>query len=282
MSKEEKILRQTKRLSTPLANTLDQAAIRGTGGLRVVGAGVQAAIAVPLIVAPEPATTLAGLGLGAMALDNAQAGFRQVITGEVTETLKGSGLREIGEGVGMSPENAALFSTVGEAALDVGAPFVASRASSTSGILDDVADDVIDDAGRGQNPNKLTKQEQVQVNREVGDAFEEELVEFAKQTQDDVQTQVSVRPNTAEGPADFRVRLDSAGRNRTTRDLEPLEGKASETAPLTKNQKKGFPLIEEHGGKVVGKKGGDALPAGTEIPPGTKVRIVRPKDLKEP
>lgn len=54
-----------------------------------------------------------------------------------------------------------------------------------------------------------------------------------------------------------------------------VECKASDTAPLTKAQKKAIPEIIESGGVVVGK-GKPGVPGGTIIPPGTQVIIKRP------
>jgi len=53
------------------------------------------------------------------------------------------------------------------------------------------------------------------------------------------------------------------------------EVKSSQTAQLTKNQKKAFPQIEKSGGTVVGQ-GKPGFPGGTRIPP-SKVKIIRPK-----
>ncbi|KMW73106.1 hypothetical protein TI10_08215 [Photorhabdus luminescens subsp. luminescens] len=53
-----------------------------------------------------------------------------------------------------------------------------------------------------------------------------------------------------------------------------VECKSSSTAPLTTNQKKGFPELETKGGTVVGK-GKPGFEEGSKIPP-TKVDIIRP------
>lgn len=52
------------------------------------------------------------------------------------------------------------------------------------------------------------------------------------------------------------------------------ECKASDTAPLTKNQAAAFPEIQESGATVVGN-GKPGFPGGTQIPP-TTVDIIRP------
>ncbi len=70
-----------------------------------------------------------------------------------------------------------------------------------------------------------------------------------------------------------RTRLDLMGRD-ANRKVVCTECKASESAPLTKNQKIAFPEIEELGGVVVGK-GKPGFPGWTKIPP-TKVNVIRP------
>jgi RHS repeat-associated protein len=125
-----------------------------------------------------------------------------------------------------------------------------------------------------------TAAERLQQNKAQGDAFEGELGEVLRQRQVDVQEQVSIRPNTEEGPASFRFKPDFLGKK--DGEIVATEGKSSETAPLTHRQAEGIPLLEKYGGTVVGRKGGDAFPAGTELPPGTKVNIVRPADLVRP
>jgi hypothetical protein len=57
-----------------------------------------------------------------------------------------------------------------------------------------------------------------------------------------------------------------------------VECKSSETAPLTPNQKIGYPEIENSGGVItgVGKPGFDG---GTVIPP-TKIDVIRPAKIK--
>jgi hypothetical protein len=94
-----------------------------------------------------------------------------------------------------------------------------------------------------------------------------------------VAEQVSIRPNTAAGAADFRVRTDVLAELPARGELVMRDAKASVTAPFTPRQRQGYPLIEKYGGTVVGKKGGDRYPAGTKIPPGTRLEVVRPEDL---
>jgi hypothetical protein len=70
-----------------------------------------------------------------------------------------------------------------------------------------------------------------------------------------------------------RVRLDFASRD-AAGNLKLTEAKSSPTAPLTRNQRAGFPEIAKAGGTVVGQ-GKPGVPGGTQIPP-TNVDIVRP------
>lgn len=87
--------------------------------------------------------------------------------------------------------------------------------------------------------------------------------------------QVTVKPNGM----DKKVRLDNVSTQNG--QIKLTDAKASETAPLTSNQKAGYPLLEQNGGTVVGNKGAaQGYPAGTKIPP-TKVDIVRPNDVNK-
>ncbi len=64
-------------------------------------------------------------------------------------------------------------------------------------------------------------------------------------------------------------------------EIKLIEAKSSSTAPLTKNQKKAHPQIEQTGGTVKGNKGDKVgLPNGTHIPP-RKVEVVRPNKLED-
>jgi len=70
-----------------------------------------------------------------------------------------------------------------------------------------------------------------------------------------------------------RTRIDMMGRD-ADGNISCVECKSSETAPLTRNQKLGFPEIEKTGATVVGK-GKPGFTGGTRIPP-TRVDILRP------
>lgn len=63
--------------------------------------------------------------------------------------------------------------------------------------------------------------------------------------------------------------------------MQATDAKASAKAPLTKQQKVGYPDLDKNGGTVVGNNGAaTGYPAGTKMPP-TKVTIVRPDDIKK-
>ncbi|WP_279083804.1 hypothetical protein [Gilliamella apis] len=60
------------------------------------------------------------------------------------------------------------------------------------------------------------------------------------------------------------------------RNIIYIECKSSQTAPLTKNQKVGFPELEKSGGVIVGE-GKPWFEGGRIIPP-TKVEIIKPNE----
>lgn len=117
---------------------------------------------------------------------------------------------------------------------------------------------------------KPTKSETLAKNREKGKAFEQaQLLEFEK-IADNVVEQVTIKTNQG-----TRIRVDAIGTDKTIGNIVIQEYKSSTTAPLTKNQIKGFPELQSGGGNVVGK-GKGKFEGGTQIPP-TKVEIIRPE-----
>jgi RHS repeat-associated protein len=95
--------------------------------------------------------------------------------------------------------------------------------------------------------------------------------------QTDIARQVTIRPyQDAQGtlaPMNTRVRADNLGRQSGA--IAITDAKASGAAPFTANQQRGYPLLEQFGGVVVGNKGGALYPAGTVIPP-TTIDVYRP------
>lgn len=121
----------------------------------------------------------------------------------------------------------------------------------------------------GIKPLYVVLSTQLEKNKRNGKAFEEET--FADYSEDKAE---SVREVTLKTNSGTRTRLDMIGRDADGK-VSCVECKSSETAPLTKNQKKAFPEIEVSGGTIVGK-GKPGFPGGTRIPP-TRVEIVRSK-----
>ncbi|PES93958.1 hypothetical protein CN491_19600 [Bacillus cereus] len=72
-----------------------------------------------------------------------------------------------------------------------------------------------------------------------------------------------------------RTRVDIGGKDIHGK-IELIELKSSPTAPLTKNQKKAFPEIEESGA-VIRSKNKPPFEYLEEIPP-TKVNVIRKKE----
>jgi hypothetical protein len=73
------------------------------------------------------------------------------------------------------------------------------------------------------------------------------------------------------------TRVDLMAGNPVTGTIHCFECKSSESAPLTKDQRKAFPRIEQGGATILGA-GKPAFPGGSSIPP-TKIEfLVRPKE----
>lgn len=83
----------------------------------------------------------------------------------------------------------------------------------------------------------------------------------------------SAREVTIKTGSGVNVRVDIMTKD-SSGNIFCVECKSSETAPLTPNQKIGYPEIENSGGVItgVGKPGFDG---GTVIPP-TKIDVIRP------
>ncbi|SDZ55546.1 S-type pyocin domain-containing protein [Pseudomonas sp. NFIX28] len=123
--------------------------------------------------------------------------------------------------------------------------------------------------GSGIQPLYIVFNVQLEKNKAAGAAFEDESYSGFSEEMKESGQQVTVKTESG-----TRTRLDMIGRD-SDGTIACVECKASETAPLTKNQKKAFPEIEKSGGVIVGK-GKPGFPGGTVIPP-THVDILRPK-----
>jgi RHS repeat-associated protein len=120
----------------------------------------------------------------------------------------------------------------------------------------------------------------VQANAKSGAAHQKTVTATAeaKYGAGNVASEVYIRPLDANGnPVNYRVRADNtitpAG---STVPTKILEGKGSATAPMTKNQATGYPLIRQNGGII--EQGSGAGKVSTPIPP-TPVEVIRPGDL---
>jgi hypothetical protein len=124
-------------------------------------------------------------------------------------------------------------------------------------------------------PEPRTKQTIMRQNAAQGKAFEQKGLAYLKTQQNDVEDQVSIRPYNDDGTlANYRVRVDAVGTD-DDGTYHLTDFKSSDTAGFTPNQTTGYPLLEKNGGVVVG---GDAYPAGTQIPP-TAVDVLTPNDI---
>lgn len=128
--------------------------------------------------------------------------------------------------------------------------------------------------GNGKDPWRSyesgSKADVLAQNRVNGRAFEQQ--EFAKFSS---QNSKAVEQITVKTPSGVRTRVDAIGLD-TNGNVVINEYKSSLTAPLTDNQKIAFPEISESGATVVGK-GKGIFTGGYQIPPGTKVTIIRPE-----
>ena len=118
--------------------------------------------------------------------------------------------------------------------------------------------------------NAAKKVEQVAKNNAKGAAFEKQIYQENPKNLVTQAQQVTIKTDS-----NIKTRVDIIGKNKNG-DIVCIECKSSQTAQLTKNQKKAFPEIEKSGGTIVGK-GKPGFEGGTKIPP-TKVEVVRPKD----
>ena len=120
----------------------------------------------------------------------------------------------------------------------------------------------------GIQPIYIVLSTQLEKNKQKGKAFEEASYDEFSKTKPDAVREVTVKTDSG-----VRTRIDMMGRDADGK-ISCVECKSSETAPLTRNQKLGFPEIEKTGATVVGK-GKPGFPGGTTIPP-TRVDILRP------
>ncbi|MGC1059359.1 hemagglutinin repeat-containing protein [Pantoea agglomerans] len=115
------------------------------------------------------------------------------------------------------------------------------------------------------SPNAPT---QVRQNYEQGKIFEDNVYQDHS-----ADKSVSAREITVKTESGTSVRIDILSKDKNG-NIACIECKSSAGAPLTPNQKVGFPEIEKSGAIVVGA-GKPGFEGGSQIPP-TKVEIIRP------
>ena len=123
------------------------------------------------------------------------------------------------------------------------------------------------DHDKGSSNNGDNK---IRENKKRGDEFEQQEFERFSSENPNAESQITIRADDG-----TRTRVDAIGRDADGNILIE-EYKSSDTARLTRNQKKAFPEIEKSGGVIVGKGKGE-FTGGYRIPPGTKIKIVRPQ-----
>ncbi|EPT6934387.1 hemagglutinin repeat-containing protein [Cronobacter malonaticus] len=116
---------------------------------------------------------------------------------------------------------------------------------------------------------------QIQQNYQKGKEFENSIYDKIKS---DPNFNSPAREVTLETSGGTKVRIDIMAKDKLG-NIVCVECKSSPVAPLTPNQKKGFPELEKGGGTVIGK-GHPVFEEGARIPP-TKVDIVRPEIPKK-
>ena len=130
------------------------------------------------------------------------------------------------------------------------------------------AESAAEDAGKVVG--SCSKADVLAQNRANGRAFEQqEFAKFSSQNNNAVE-QITVKTSSG-----VKTRVDAIGLD-ANGNVVINEYKSSLTAPLTSNQKIAFPEIFESGTTVVGK-GKGIFSGGYQIPPGTKVTIIRPE-----
>ena len=145
---------------------------------------------------------------------------------------------------------------------------------ATYGTLSEAELEVVNNVKRPQQLGNVgesgSKADVLAQNRTNGRAFEQqEFAKFSSQNNNAVE-QITVKTSSG-----VKTRVDAIGLD-ANGNVVINEYKSSLTAPLTSNQKIAFPEIFESGATVVGK-GKGIFSGGYQIPPGTKVTIIRPE-----
>ncbi|WP_445613034.1 hypothetical protein [Geobacillus sp. YF-1] len=183
--------------------------------------------------------------------------------------LTAAGIALSGTGVG------AAVGAPATAIAAMGAAHGADLATTGSSHFVQHANELYQRMSRGEGVSekavKGTGSSQAKQNKAKGDAFEQEVInKISSEPANNVRQQITVKTKSG-----VKTRIDIISTNSQTGQIRCIECKASSTAPLTKNQKKAFPEIEQSGAIVVGK-GKTPYNGGTKISP-TKIEIIRKK-----
>lgn len=121
------------------------------------------------------------------------------------------------------------------------------------------------------SPKGIIKADILKQNRVNGKLFEDSVKNdlINNEGRKNIVEQVTIKTKEV-----VKVKADFLSIDEATGNIIIEEAKSSATAPLTKNQKIGFPQIKTGGATVVGK-GKLPFTTGVEIPP-TGVKIIRP------
>ncbi|MCW1832825.1 hemagglutinin repeat-containing protein [Pantoea ananatis] len=114
---------------------------------------------------------------------------------------------------------------------------------------------------------------QIRNNYEQGKSFEDEIYNKYSKGQPESAREITIKTGSG-----TNVRVDIMTRDGNG-GLSCIECKSSSSAPLTQNQKIGYPDLEKNGGTIVGA-GKPGFEGGTKIPP-TQVIIIRPESKRE-
>lgn len=99
---------------------------RAVGAIQIIGGGLEVALGVGGIVAPEPLTTAGGVILVAHGTDTIVAGFRSLWYGQVQESLTQQGAEAAASALGASPETSRRIGIGTDIIAGVGPAFATS------------------------------------------------------------------------------------------------------------------------------------------------------------
>ncbi|MFA0813342.1 RHS repeat domain-containing protein, partial [Microbulbifer epialgicus] len=255
-------------LNNPLAGTDPSGYAPGD---RAYGAGIGIAKSLG-IISPENAELVIAAELACQACNGAVVEAGASSTEAIVESGK-TFIREVAAGVGVTTAAAVAAEKAIQKRLESGKK--GRKGGGRSQSSNDNGNGSVESKSSGQATTDIgsqaqrSKQEVLRENASKGADYERKAFAEDKQNMPNAEQQITVKTN-GEG---VRLRLDCVGNCAKTGETKVKEYKSSETAPLTKNQKSGFPDMQKNGATVVGKGKGD-FKGGTKIPP-TKAEVQR-------